>query len=43
MMAGALVGGSLGGRMAGGISPAILRRVVVAAGLIIAVIYLVRR
>jgi len=43
MMAGALVGGSLGGRMAGRISPAMLRRAVVVSGLIIAVIYLVRQ
>lgn len=43
MMAGALVGGSLGGRMAGRIRPDILRRVVVAAGVIIAIIYFVGR
>ena len=41
MMIFALVGGSLGGRMAGRISPVILRRIVVTAGLIIAGIYLV--
>jgi uncharacterized protein len=43
MMAGALVGGSLGGRMAGRIRPDILRRVVVTAGVIIAIIYFVRQ
>ncbi len=41
MMVGALVGGSLGGRMAGRISPALLRRIVVTAGVIIAIIYFV--
>ncbi len=41
MMAGALLGGALGGRLAGRIQPASLRRLVVAAGVIIALIYLV--
>ncbi|MDA8433012.1 MAG: sulfite exporter TauE/SafE family protein [Nitrospiraceae bacterium] len=42
MAAGAVVGGVLGGRLAGRISPLALRRVVVAAGLVIALIYLLR-
>ena len=42
MMLGALVGGALGGRLAGRIKPAMLRRIVVTAGVIIALIYLVR-
>ena len=42
MMVGALVGGALGGRLAGRIKPATLRRIVVTAGVIIALIYLVR-
>lgn len=42
MMAGALVGGSLGGRMAGKVSPVILRRVVVSLGVIVGIVYLVR-
>ena len=42
MMVGALVGGALGGRLAGRIQPAALRRIVVTAGVIIALIYLVR-
>jgi uncharacterized membrane protein YfcA len=42
MAAGAIIGGVLGGRLAGRISPAALRRVVVAAGLVIALIYFVR-
>jgi len=42
MMVGALVGGALGGRLAGQIKPATLRRLVVAAGVIIALIYLIR-
>jgi hypothetical protein len=41
MMVGALLGGALGGRLAGRIQPAVLRRLVVAAGVIIAIIYLV--
>ncbi len=41
MMAGALAGGALGGRLAGKIRPAVLRRIVVTAGVIIAVIYFV--
>ena len=42
MMLGALVGGALGGRLAGRIKPETLRRIVVTAGVIIALIYLVR-
>lgn len=42
MMVGALLGGSLGGRMAGKIKPAVLRWIVVVAGVIIAVIYFVQ-
>ena len=41
MMVGVLVGGALGGRLAGQIKPATLRRLVVAAGVIIALIYLI--
>jgi len=41
MMVGALAGGALGGRLAGRIQPVVLRRLVVTAGVIIAVIYLV--
>jgi uncharacterized membrane protein YfcA len=42
MAVGALAGGVLGGRLAGRIKPAALRRIVVTAGVIIALIYLVR-
>jgi len=42
MMVGALIGGAVGGRLAGRIKPATLRWVVVAIGVIVAVIYLVR-
>jgi hypothetical protein len=42
MMVGALIGGSLGGRLAGRIKPATLRWVVVAIGVVVAVVYLVR-
>jgi uncharacterized membrane protein YfcA len=42
MAAGALVGGALGGRLAGRIRPLLLRRIVVTAGIAIALIYLVR-
>jgi hypothetical protein len=42
MAVGALLGGALGGRLAGRISPVWLRRIVVAAGVVIAAIYLVR-
>ncbi len=41
MMVGALAGGALGGRLAGRIEPEALRRLVVTAGVIIAIIYLV--
>jgi uncharacterized protein len=39
MMVGALVGGALGGRLAGRIKPETLRRIVVAAGVIIALLF----
>jgi uncharacterized membrane protein YfcA len=39
----ALAGGTLGGRLAGRIKPEMLRRVVVVIGVIVAVIYLVRK
>jgi uncharacterized protein len=42
MMIGALIGGALGGRLAGRIQPVVLRRVVVAVGVVVAVIYLMR-
>jgi uncharacterized membrane protein YfcA len=42
MMVGALIGGALGGRLAGRIRPVVLRRVVVAVGVVVAVIYLMR-
>ena len=42
MAVGALLGGALGGRLAGRIRPEMLRRVVVTAGVIIALIYFVR-
>jgi hypothetical protein len=41
MAAGALLGGSLGGRLAGKIKPATLRWVVVSMGTLVAVIYLI--
>jgi uncharacterized membrane protein YfcA len=42
MAVGALAGGSLGGRMAGRLRPASLRRVVVVIGVVVAGIYLIR-
>jgi hypothetical protein len=42
MAIGALVGGALGGRLAGRIKPITLRRTVVAIGLVVAIIYMVR-
>lgn len=42
MAVGALIGGALGGRLAGRIQPSLLRRIVVAIGVTVAVIYLVR-
>ena len=42
MAIGALAGGMLGGRLAGRVKPEVLRRLVVAIGVIVAVIYLVR-
>lgn len=42
MAAGALTGGVIGGRLAGRIQPATLRRIVVVIGVVVAVIYLVR-
>ena len=41
MAVGALVGGNLGGRLAGNIRPALLRGIVVTVGLVIAVIYFI--
>jgi uncharacterized membrane protein YfcA len=41
MAVGALLGGNLGGRLAGRIQPGVLRAIVVAVGLVIAVIYFV--
>jgi hypothetical protein len=42
MAVGALAGGALGGRLAGRIRPAVLRMVVVAIGIVVALIYFVR-
>lgn len=42
MAVGALAGGALGGRLAGKIKPLTLRRLVIAIGLVVATIYLVR-
>jgi len=42
MAVGALLGGALGGRLAGRIPPVLLRRIVVAVGVIVAAIYWVR-
>jgi len=42
MAAGALAGGSLGGRLAGKINPVYLRWIVVSIGMVVGVIYLVR-
>lgn len=42
MAVGSLIGGSLGGRLASRLNPVILRRVVIAAGVVIAIIYLAR-
>ena len=42
MAAGAVAGGALGGRLAGRIQPGNLRRIVMAIGVVVAVIYLVR-
>jgi uncharacterized membrane protein YfcA len=42
MAVGALLGGVLGGRLAGRIKPVVLRSIVVAVGLVVAIIYLVR-
>ena len=41
MAIGALAGGAVGGRLAGSISPVVLRRIVVTAGVIIAAIYFI--
>jgi hypothetical protein len=41
MFVGSLLGGSLGGRFAGQVKPALLRQIVVAIGLVVAVIYFV--
>jgi len=42
MAVGSLVGGNLGGRVASRVQPLVLRRVVIAAGVIVAIVYLVR-
>jgi uncharacterized membrane protein YfcA len=42
MMVGALIGGALGGRLAGRVKPSTLRWIVVAIGVIVSIIYLVR-
>jgi uncharacterized membrane protein YfcA len=42
MMAGSLVGGALGGRLAGKIKPILLRSIVIAVGLAVAVFYFMR-
>jgi uncharacterized membrane protein YfcA len=42
MAVGSLVGGNLGGRLASRLSPILLRRVVIAVGVVVAIIYLVR-
>lgn len=42
MAIGSLAGGALGGRLASRLNPVVLRRVVIAAGVAIAVVYLVR-
>ena len=42
MAIGALAGGALGGRMAGRIKPTALRRIVIAVGLIVSLVYFVR-
>ncbi len=41
-MVNALAGEALGGELAGRIRPAVLRRIVVSVGLVVAVIYFVR-
>jgi uncharacterized membrane protein YfcA len=41
--AGSLAGGTLGGRLAGRLDPAILRRTVIAIGLVVGLVYLVKR
>ncbi len=42
MAVGALIGGNLGGRLAGRVKPSVLRFIVVAIGLVVGIIYLVR-
>lgn len=42
MAIGAVIGGSIGGRVAGRMPPALLRRVVVAIGVVVGIVYLVR-
>jgi uncharacterized protein len=42
MMVGALLGGSLGGRLASKVKPATLRWIVVSIGFVVGIIYLVR-
>jgi uncharacterized membrane protein YfcA len=41
MAVGALIGGVLGGRLAGWVRPIVLRWIVVSAGVVIAVLYMV--
>jgi uncharacterized protein len=41
MAVGALIGGGLGGRLAGRLKPVMLRRIVVAIGVIVAILYLI--
>jgi uncharacterized membrane protein YfcA len=41
--AGSLVGGTLGGRLAGRLDPAVLRRTVIAIGVVVGLVYLVKR
>jgi hypothetical protein len=42
MAVGALLGGALGGRLAGRIQPSMLRKIVVAIGVMVALVYLLR-
>lgn len=42
MAVGALLGGMVGGRLAGRVKPATLRKIVVAIGIVVAIIYLIR-
>jgi uncharacterized membrane protein YfcA len=42
MAVGALIGGAVGGKLAGRIKPGTLRRIVVTVGVIVAIVYLIR-